>query len=554
MARVTDIWSNTILRECHEKDREELLRRLPPLQACRHPNFLSLIRFFRDVPERFYCATAFTEYFRFLEAQHAKRDRRLRRLLSEHRFDIDKGLFFLDQINRQEWHDQFETSDDLDNLRFIDSSLHTAFLRLTDGVYFPFIKLVAEISRLDRQASVEGLDLFNAVEELASSEVPNLTTFYRHIMRNGIAHGGVTFRQNEIEYRDKKGNTETHSVWQVVRFLDDLTDTCNGMSLALSLFLNINLESDYPVPQQFLVRELQAQTRSPWWRIEGCLPSQIPDGAQLLIYAKVNTSDVTKVHYYAFFTAVLAEALAAGYIRYFISLRSSKALPGFAAFDGTRLKKIRESDSVETSDYEGVLVDDLLMYVPKTRLPRILGRLDTYIEALKVNLPLAIMEVRRNLKRPEMRARAASIHRNGFFGILHGSVVISSTHGDLSSETIKRSCGRILAAARRLARKKLSLVDPVRVLPVGWARVAVFRKDYRARRLSAFGLGEDLVCTVQIEILSRVRAPDLADSTIENLGRYRIAWNKAWLESRGEETSRPTVNRCNHNDKNQAGK
>ncbi len=535
MANVNKIWANIILSEHHNSDRKELVTRLPQLQACQDKVFLSLIRFFRDLPERFHCADTFREYYEFLQSQNAHHPQRLQKLLTEYKHVIDQALYFLDEINQHAWHDQNEKSDDLDILRFIDSSLHPAFLRLTDGVYYPFVKLVAEVTRLDRQVSVDGLDLFNAVEELARSVVPNLAKPYQHLMRNGIAHGGVRFRQHEIEYRDKKGNIEIFSIWQIVRSLDDLTDACNGMALALSLFFNINLDSHYPVPQHILVKELQAETSSPWWRVDGCLPSQIPDGSQLLIYANVKTRDVKKVHYHAFFTAVLAEELTPGFKRYFISLRSPHALPGFAAFDGTRLNKIRESDPVGISDYEGSLVDDLLMYVPNRRLPRIFGMLDTYVEAVKAHAPLAIAQVRRNLSRPVIRARVASIHCNGFFGILNGSVMISAPDGEVNFETVKKSCRGILASAKRLARKKLNLGDPAKYLAIGWARVAVFRKDYRARRLSAFGLGEDLVCTVQIETLSRVRAPDISGSTIEKRGRYRIAWNKVWLESRSNE-------------------
>ena len=34
----------------------------------------------------------------------------------------------------------------------------------------------------------------------------HLISPYKHIVRNGIGHGGITFRSGEIRYRDKKGN------------------------------------------------------------------------------------------------------------------------------------------------------------------------------------------------------------------------------------------------------------------------------------------------------------------------------------------------------------
>jgi hypothetical protein len=59
----------------------------------------------------------------------------------------------------------------------------------------------------------------------------------------------------------------------------------------------------------------------------------------------------------------------------------------------------------------------------------------------------------------------------------------------------------------------------------------VYRKDYRARRLKSFGLGSDLVCTVRFQRMSRIRSPDILGSTVESAGRWRVAWNKSWLDS-----------------------
>jgi hypothetical protein len=68
-------------------------------------------------------------------------------------------------------------------------------------------------------------------------------------------------------------------------------------------------------------------------------------------------------------------------------------------------------------------------------------------------------------------------------------------------------------------------------LPIGYAYVSVFKRDYRRRRLSGYGLGEDLVCTLRLQRIRRIQSPDIMGSTAETMGNWRIAWNKAWLES-----------------------
>jgi hypothetical protein len=70
----------------------------------------------------------------------------------------------------------------------------------------------------------------------------------------------------------------------------------------------------------------------------------------------------------------------------------------------------------------------------------------------------------------------------------------------------------------------------LRYLPLGYARVNIFQKDYRRRRLVNFGLAEDLIGTVQIKRIRRIKAPDIFGSTVEKCGRVRIAWNHRWLE------------------------
>jgi hypothetical protein len=59
----------------------------------------------------------------------------------------------------------------------------------------------------------------------------------------------------------------------------------------------------------------------------------------------------------------------------------------------------------------------------------------------------------------------------------------------------------------------------------------VFSKDYRRRRLNGFGLGADLICVVQFKKFGRAFTPDIIGATIEGAGKWRIAWNKKYLDT-----------------------
>ena len=126
--------------------------------------------------------------------------------------------------------------------------------------------------------------------------------------------------------------------------------------------------------------------------------------------------------------------------------------------------------------------------------------------------------------------REARIHRNAWGCVLRSSIYVRSLYGELTQQIVRKFRRRIVHRSLGKARHHTSSLDVSRYLPLGFAYITVFRKDYRRRRLTGFGLGEDLVCTIEVKRIRRIRCPDIMGATIEELGKYRIAWNKSWLE------------------------
>ena len=133
-----------------------------------------------------------------------------------------------------------------------------------------------------------------------------------------------------------------------------------------------------------------------------------------------------------------------------------------------------------------------------------------------------------------MYCRFATVHRNSWGAVLWGSVVVEGVDGQWLVGVIRRKCRFIVKMGIRHARKSTGF-SIASMLPIGHAQINVFRRDYRRRRLSSFGLGDDLVCTVRLQRINRINAPDIFESTIETRGKWRIAWNKAWLDSVGHQ-------------------
>jgi hypothetical protein len=147
---------------------------------------------------------------------------------------------------------------------------------------------------------------------------------------------------------------------------------------------------------------------------------------------------------------------------------------------------------------------------------------------MRIHLPLALDEFRENLQIPFLSVRHAKTHRNGWRAVVNGSVVMRMPDDADAQQVIKNSRRRIIRSARKLAIKKAGVSNLAKYLPLGYARIAVFHADKRCRQMN--GLGVDRVCTVQIQFISGINSPDIDGSIIEQIGPYRIAWNREWLD------------------------
>ncbi len=531
MGSVQDIFQNHLLKHIHENNRNILENKFPELKTCGHKSYLLFYKYVNDRPAKFYSQIIFEKYHTFLKDEFRNNKNRFINLLKQNYYKIDRAYLSINEINNFDWHDLFENVDEWDLMRFFDQKINPTYLKLIEEVFFPFIYLLAFTSRLNRNKNTDGLDVFNCVEELNISNNADYCAAYDNIIRNGIAHGGVTYRQKEIHFQDKHGNSKLLTDRQLISLVDDLIDICNALVLASKIFYILHLNENLFIPQQLMIEELQSETETPWWKIEGSLNSEIINNkSQLIIYARPNTGDILKAQYSTFMTGALSEQFSPGYDRYFISLHSTKSLPGWAAFDGKELERIRKKGPNTIKDYKGVLIDNLIFFVPKFKLSRFLGRIDTLIHSFRLHFPSAFDKFHEQLNHIKFYVRNVSIHKNGWRLVLRGSVIIIEDDKDIEVG-LKKSAKRIIKKAFRKAKREEKYFF-VKFLPLGYVRLAIFCKDHRIRKLENYGLGPNLVGTIQIQRIKRIKAPDILGSLIENVGAVRFAWNKAWLESR----------------------
>lgn len=529
--------NNPLLKATNARVRANIRRKFPELTSCPHDQILALGKYVHHLPERYFSTVAFRTFLTWLQ----KRDQSNRLELKDHLIteeaDLNRAFLHLREINSLDWHDQPAELDEYDMVHFVDREVHPTYLRLTEAVYAPIARIAATFSRLDRGKGTHNLDVYNVVEELPRASLSDITPPYNNLVRNGIAHGGITFLQDKIRYQDKKGNEGEYGTGEIVTLCDDMLDTCNGLALALSLFLLSPKSDGYSLPRELLLDELREETRSPWWEIVGCtLGEIIGNRKQLMIHVQVRTFDYRTVLFFCLRSAILAEVFASGFDRYFFALRSPFALPGWAAFNGCTLGELRSNPDVKLDDYASAVEDGMIFFVPKVKVPSGLSRLTfrviAFITSFRLHWPLAISDIRERLGIPDIRVRTSHIHRNGWRVVLRGAVVLESpSNAEVDQDAVRHNTGRVIKAALRQARRKLPVYSITRYLPLGFARVAVFCQDHRRRRLASYGLGGDLIATVQVSRIRRIKAPDIWGATIETTGPFRLAWNRAWLTS-----------------------
>lgn len=535
MHPLRDQLKNPLTRNRDDHDRARISTAFPDLQSSTELHFLHIRRYLDNCPEKFYDRSTYKIYLNWLQERDRTADTALKDYFSQFGVEINQALQTIREINSEDWHDRpLRTGNEYEFIRFIDKHIHSTYLRLVEAVVTPMTRLVAFFSRLDRGKGTEGLDIWSVMQELKNTPEEYFLRSYQHIIRNGIAHGGITFLKNMIRYRDKKGNEETFDTASVMREFDDLLDTCNGMALAIRVFFSVTPGRGYKPPRELFVEELQEETQTPWWLIEGCLESEMAGKSQLMVYARPDSRHYKKILWSTIQSGILAEYFAPGYDRYFFSLHSRKAWPGWAAFDGTVLHNLRTAGVDDVAQYEGAI--ETMFYNTKPSMPAFIGKLDTFVKSLGLHIPLVMHQIKKNLGIPRIVCRNVAIHRNSWRAVLNAKVVLDEHDDDTAVDIIRKHRRRIIRLALKHARKE-NKMSGVAYLPLGYAQISVYRKDYRRRRLSGFGLGDDLVCTVRLQRIRRIKSPDIMGSVVETVGNYRIAWNKRWLETSGQQVN-----------------
>ena len=369
---------------------EKILDSFPVLSNSSDAKYLSLKEYIDKRPQKLYNKQTYNDYLEFLSKLKTETPGRFVEIFNSIEYELNIAIKTLNDLNEEKIHDVIIPDNNIEIIQFIENHVHFNYLKLIEAVYHKFILIIAYENRIQRNKPTEGLDIFNCVEEIKKTDFNYITTCYNNTIRNGIAHGGITFKESDTIYKGKKGKPYEIRTKEIIRMFDDLLDISNGLALGLKVFIILNRDffqiNNLIIPKQFLIQELKAQSNAPKWKVIDCLENVIMDNKkQLNIFTENSLLDLEEVNYYAFRTALIAEYFASGYDRYFFSLKSKYSLPGWAAYDGAILKRERQKNSNDLNGYKGVLEENLIFFQPKIQLPKFIRKIINIYTIAKSN-------------------------------------------------------------------------------------------------------------------------------------------------------------------------
>ncbi len=495
--------------------------------------FLSLKEYLTKRPQKFYKRDLYSDYLEFLENLKNEKQDLFKKIYKEYYQEINNGIKALNELNQLDIHDSILPNDNIPLIRFIENNIHFNYLKLTEAVYHKFIYLIAYSSRYNRKKPTLGLDIYNCVEELKNLDFEELIRYYNNTIRNGIAHGGITYYQDEIKYQGKKGKPEIIRIKKIISHFDNLLDQCNAMSAAFKTFIIINRKffqtNNLSIPNNFLIQELKAQANAPKWEIIDCLESTIPDGrTQLNIFTENNLISHLEVNYYAFRTAILSDYFASGFDRYFISLKSKYSLDGWGAYDGKILERERLNNATTLENYKGVLEGNLLFFVPKLKVPGFIRKSLQMLTFLKYNSAIEFHKRTDYKFKSNYELRDANPFVRKLYIVNNDpSVIILPEYEGDKIELIRKEYRKIIKFSIKNSRRDLKGFLS-HLLPTKYIRVTVYDSDSRKRSLRNSGLNENLICSITVNKSRKIKNIDFIGGKVEQKGKYRIVWNQNW--------------------------
>lgn len=513
---------NTIFKEL-------LLNKFELLSDCNNDLYLSIIDYIFERPQKYYDVNSCNLYFNYLEWLYISHNDIFIQSWQASYSKINQALKNVYDINRKLINENRLGKGYLDQIWAINSIINFNYVHLLESVLHGLIYIIIYSQRLAQKKGVENMDLFNCIEGLKKTQFNYIKSeCYNNIIRNSIAHGSTTYSDNQIVFQDRT-NSFAISPSDLVSFYDRTLDICNGMILAIKIFISRNYQSlvkqHLDIPFHFALQELAAQVNSSSFEVKDCVETSttIDNLTQINIFCNNALTDYSFLNLKCFDTAVVAESLLPNYGRYFISLNSykKKITAGWAAYDGKILKKCREKNTNNILAYAGVS-DGIYEFNAKERI-KILRMISFYWRYVFQTIHLHKVKSRFS---QNIGYKSFDVQNRKTGLVIDARFYYDKVTPQAIVEHIRNSYKIIINNAITKARQNSKKIL-VKINKLEYIRVLVYDAELRERTLQNGGLTVNLICAIYLNKSKSIKNYLILGKR-ESYGEYIIVWNTHW--------------------------
>lgn len=527
-----DRWANTSLLQEY---RRRAIALFPELENCGHPFFAFMSLYARKIPWKFFdCGTA-TSTLRVLHEIRAIDDLLLISFFNQRRGEIEIAMRSLDEINRATFHDRdWWAIEDLQRIRDIRELIHPAYLQLCEGVLKTLLHPIAVFQRRKGGSRSEDFTADDRIEAVRRAGISAFEPFDSRI-RNAIAHGGVKFAKDSIEYRNvgaKGVKIRTTTPAETLQLFEDLLDICNGLAAAYRLLVLLDqkllFSESAAVPPALIFPEVQHQLDTVGWHVRDYLEFEYGSGERdLNVFVASSYFDDHKTQLSVIRAALFASRFMPSFDRCYVVLDRRGRVGGWGLFDTAKVRELLERGRDNASSYLAAAPDGGFVVIPWSRYFRVTGPLRLFgsiIEVFRTSWPV----LRTKVQRPEVRHVRTVSKRT--YACVTASTVLHIEDLEPAMRYVATHIRSLLRGAVKAGWQRPETSKWLRWLPVGFVQLDIHRSDRRRRQLVSSDLQENLLCRIVRKTRGQIPILGLHDSVPQDFGDVKVFWNRTAIE------------------------
>jgi len=231
---ITELCENNLIEYNPVKEKEQRLfsRLLGDHLKNLHPVYRDEIYWFANSEGKYFSRTIFKIAINFLEQNQADlNDILTTNMLGDLSYARLKLDFLAEQITQKF---SLGYQDARIRIELRDAPVYLKlYEEIVNSILVPFIQIIG----IKNKKNYENMNVRSKIDVIRSTG--ELAPFVRNcypIVRNAIGHGGVSFRHQEVIFRDDKGNEDRFSQTEFPEIVISLIDELYGIVLALDIY------------------------------------------------------------------------------------------------------------------------------------------------------------------------------------------------------------------------------------------------------------------------------------------------------------------------------